>query len=217
MGARIPLFLDDGRALVGAQPPSYFGKDAAVWRRTIGEQHETFDWQRCLTSSTVSDEAGSGRTIHAGTQPVQNGRRVLKAPGVQTENDIMAKSGGPSAPVSDAEFLEWVPDGAKLHIWLTPDEGHWFALVEEFDITGMGATQDEAIDDARELVDSYLMSYMRDGAPYKDALRPIPLRMRLEIKTLAIVGRVVRLLPTAGPGAHEERIPLRELACHVPA
>jgi hypothetical protein len=135
------------------------------------------------------------------------------------ENDSTVASNGQHLGLSgepvDPAFLDWVPDGARLNLWLKPENGHWFALAEEFDITGMGSDPGGAIEDALHLVDAYLLAHFKDGVGYEAALRPIPLRMKLEIKALAMANRLVRLLPSAGPGAHEERIALRD--CHVPA
>ena len=62
-----------------------------------------------------------------------------------------------------------------------------------FDIADKGATKEEAVHKVAEGMATYLISYFEDGAPFSDALRPIPRSLRLRISAETARARLFRL------------------------
>jgi hypothetical protein len=105
---------------------------------------------------------------------------------------------------SPAALDEWLEDWLPLTFARRRDGDRWFSLIEEFDITGMGATPREARDDALSLLSAYLHAHYEDGTPFKETLRPIPRRLKLEIRA----GTLLHLVAGKGraqSAADEER------------
>lgn len=78
-------------------------------------------------------------------------------------------------------LAEWLPRWLDLTLAKKRAHGRWFVLIGEFDITGVGLTLDDAIDEAISLLMAYLGAHYADGASFEDTLRPIPRRLRLGI------------------------------------
>jgi hypothetical protein len=94
------------------------------------------------------------------------------------------------------------------------EHGQWFVLIEEFDITGLGASPYDALDEAFSLLESHLHAHCEAGTPFEKTLRPIPRSLRLKIRAGGIVSR---LLPEARrPGERRTLVSpsmLRHAAC----
>ncbi|MGI8904343.1 MAG: hypothetical protein ACR2IP_11960 [Solirubrobacteraceae bacterium] len=91
-----------------------------------------------------------------------------------------APSGATSATTTG--LVEWLPRWLELTFAKKREDGHWFVLIEEFDITGMGPTLDDARDEAFSLLTAYLQAHYADGSSFEETLRPIPRRLRLAIR-----------------------------------
>ena len=112
---------------------------------------------------------------------------------------------------ADRGFGEWLAADAgdfRLDIATKMQAGQWYALVPQFDITGAGETQVEAVRDALDLMFAYLRAYYEDGAHFDDALRPIPRKLRLRIGVESALGHLLRELSVRTPLATESRYAL---------
>jgi predicted RNase H-like HicB family nuclease len=113
---------------------------------------------------------------------------------MQQEKDIAAKS-----------RVEW-PDPIKISIWLVYEDGHWSALASEFDVVGMGPTQEAAMENLAETLGAYLAGYISEGAPFDAARRPIPVREGVRLKFRELTTRVLNRLPD-GPQPRSDDCP----------
>lgn len=91
-------------------------------------------------------------------------------------------------------FADWFDQERAFVLAVERREARWYALLVDFDITGMGATPQEAIEQAFDLLMGYLVAYFEDGQPFAAALRPIPTLLRTRIRLEAGIGRFVRRL-----------------------
>lgn len=98
----------------------------------------------------------------------------------------------------------WVAARPLSVVW-KHEHGDWFCLFEQFDITGTGDSERDAYRDALGLLVAYLSTYFHEGQPLRAALRPIPLRLKLEIRRDVIVGSVLRRV-LHRPGDHESKV-----------
>jgi predicted RNase H-like HicB family nuclease len=89
---------------------------------------------------------------------------------------------------------DW-PDSIKISIWLVYEDDQWSALASEFDVVGMGATQEAALENLRETLSAYLQSFASEGAPFEAARRPIPLRERFRLRLSQFATVAVRRMP----------------------
>ena len=98
-----------------------------------------------------------------------------------------------TSPLRDPElaaFSAWLDDLPEFTVATKCDsDGRWFALVEEFDITGMGGSEGAAVRDMVHLLAAYLWAHFRDGTPFAQTLRPIPTKLKFEIRRDSLVGR----------------------------
>lgn len=97
----------------------------------------------------------------------------------------------PAATKAD-DFARWLPRYLDLRVAKKREGGRWFVLIANFDITGVGETSDDALDEAFSLLNAYLRAHFEDGTPFEQTLRPIPRRMRAAIH---IATAISRLLP----------------------
>jgi hypothetical protein len=88
-------------------------------------------------------------------------------------------------------FYDWLPEWFEITLATKFENERWFALVEEFDIIGMGGTEAEAKDDMLALLAAYLTSHYAQGHDFFDALRPIPLRLKVAIRRDILMGGIV--------------------------
>ena len=82
------------------------------------------------------------------------------------------------------------PDQIKVSIWLVCENDQWSALASEFDVIGMGQTQEAAIENLSETLNAYLDSFQAEGATLDDARRPIPMREELRLRLLQSLGKI---------------------------
>ena len=95
---------------------------------------------------------------------------------------------------SGEQAKNW-PNPIKISIWLVDEGGSWSALASEFDVVGMGATRDAALNNLGETLGTYLASYFQEGASFEEALRPIPRRENLKLRFSAAVTALKGRLP----------------------
>jgi predicted RNase H-like HicB family nuclease len=104
--------------------------------------------------------------------------------------------------ISGKPQTNW-PERIKISIWLVYENDQWSALASEFDVVGVGATEEAALENLDETLGAYLASYIAEGAPYKAALRPIPWRERARLKFYELLTSAKHRLPD-GPGDRVE-------------
>jgi predicted RNase H-like HicB family nuclease len=82
----------------------------------------------------------------------------------------------------DKSWLEPI----SVTAWLIPEDGYWSALAAEFNVAGMGASEEAALKNMDELLTDYLLLVAEEGGSLSDALRPIPtkLKAKLELELL---------------------------------
>ena len=93
---------------------------------------------------------------------------------------------------------EWIPGWQALHFAGQKRDGRWFVIIEEFDIAGVGDTIEDARAEALALLNAYLQAHRDDGTRFEETLRPIPRRMKIEIRLGTALHRVLG-------GDHAER------------
>jgi hypothetical protein len=103
----------------------------------------------------------------------------------------------------EQEFSAWLDEDFEAHVAVKYEQGQWFALLLEFDITGCGGTRGAAVQDSFELLGSYLQAYFQEGASFADAIRRVPWRLRARIAVESLVGRPLRGLALRLPLASE--------------
>lgn len=104
----------------------------------------------------------------------------------------------------------WVPDGVSVFVVArVNDDDVWESIVPEFNIAGRGASATEAVADALELLDDYLMVCAREGKTFEDARRPISARFRLSILSELIALMAGHRLRRRQRRECEYRIPLQ--------
>ncbi|HYM46414.1 MAG TPA: hypothetical protein VES65_09700 [Solirubrobacteraceae bacterium] len=91
-------------------------------------------------------------------------------------------------------FLEWLDQDFEGHVAVKYENGQWFALLMEFDITGCGESKGAAVVQSLNLLSSYLLAYYEDGASFADVVRPIPRRLRVRIGIEGMLGHTLRRL-----------------------
>lgn len=91
-------------------------------------------------------------------------------------------------------FADWFDQERAFALAVERREARWYALLMDFDITGVGATRQDAIEQAFDLLTAYLVAYFEDGQPFSAALRPIPRLLRARIRLETSIGRLVRRL-----------------------
>ncbi len=91
-------------------------------------------------------------------------------------------------------FRAWLPDWLEITLATRRDGYRWFALAEEFDVTGMGDSEQAASQDMIGLLAVYLLSHFEEGHEFDQALRPIPGRLKMEIRRDQFLNRVRRLV-----------------------
>jgi hypothetical protein len=111
---------------------------------------------------------------------------------VAEERDEMAIVDTPRA--SEPGFADWLlqANDLAMTVAVKREGDQWYALLQQFDITGAGDTRAAAVKEAFELLLAYLHAFYEDGAPFADALRPIPASLELRIKTESLIASVAR-------------------------
>lgn len=90
-------------------------------------------------------------------------------------------------------------DPIPIHIWVTPEGGHWSALIEEFNVVGAGDRPEAAIAQACEMLEDYLMLSERDGLSIDEARRPISRRWKAELQAKLLLSRVTAAVMSKRP------------------
>jgi len=80
------------------------------------------------------------------------------------------------------------PERVEISIWMVPEDDHWVALAAEFNVAGMGRTEQNAIDNLSDNLKAYLASFREEGASFTDARRPIPRREEMRLQGRRILG-----------------------------
>lgn len=112
-----------------------------------------------------------------------------------TSQHHLQSSSAPAEEDNLKPFMAWLGGYLRLRIATKRENGRWFALVEEFDITGMGDTENEAVQQMFDLLGAYLWAHFADGNTFADAKRPIPLSLKLRIR---LDNRIDKLRRRAG-------------------
>ena len=94
-------------------------------------------------------------------------------------------------PFSEADFREWLPKGHTM-VAITEDRGRSYALFVEFNIAGTGATEEEALADASQLLTAYLQYSFMEGRSFAAARKPVPVYVRLKLRIAALTSMVLR-------------------------
>jgi hypothetical protein len=102
------------------------------------------------------------------------------------------------------ELHAWLPEWLELTLAQKRENDQWFVLIEEYDITGTGETQEAARAQALDLLQAYLLDHFHDGTPFDETRRPIPARLKLSVR----LGTATHLLAGVfgGPGAKEYKV-----------
>jgi hypothetical protein len=79
----------------------------------------------------------------------------------------------------------------------------WFALLVQFDITGMGDSPREALNEAFSMMVSYLHAFYEEGQPVESAVRPVPVALRARIELEGVFARILRAVSLRIPLADE--------------
>jgi hypothetical protein len=101
-------------------------------------------------------------------------------------------------------FLQWL-DSEFIRVAAHRKHDQWYAIAEDFDIVGMGPTEAAAHREVAGLVEAYLRSFHRDGLRYRDAWRPVPLRLRLRNMLVGLIARGLQPTPVRIPFGEESR------------
>ena len=108
----------------------------------------------------------------------------------------------------------WLPEGAWVHIFARRAEAdtHWESLIPEFSIAGMGESLEDAVQNALELLDDYLVLCARDGMTFAESYRPFGWRNRFTLAGDALAGLVrfwIGRRARSNKNAQRYRVPLR--------
>lgn len=91
----------------------------------------------------------------------------------------------------DEEFLAWL-DETDTPALIAPRHERYYAYCMEFGIAGSGRTEEEAVQDAVDLLIRYLIASFSEGRAYRDSKKPPPVHIRLRWWYLTIRGRFLR-------------------------
>jgi hypothetical protein len=89
-------------------------------------------------------------------------------------------------------FAAWLDQDFEIHVAVKCEAGQWYALLMDFDITGCGDTKRAAVENTFKLLLPYLLVYHQEGAPFAEAVRPIPRRLHIRIVFESMLARWVR-------------------------
>jgi hypothetical protein len=115
------------------------------------------------------------------------------------------------AETTQHEFMDWLAQATEdleVEVAVKREDGQWYALLMQFDITGAGATRHDAVRDAFSLLAAYLHAYFEDGAAFEEAVRPVPRSLKLRIVAESGVAHVVRRISEKIPFASESHYAL---------
>lgn len=95
-------------------------------------------------------------------------------------------------PFSEDDFRAWLPSSGHTNVVLMRSEDRWSALFVEFNIAGLGGSEEEALEDARNLFWGYLQYCFMEGRSFQESRRPIPWRKRVKYRIGAQFRRMQR-------------------------
>lgn len=102
-------------------------------------------------------------------------------------------------------FMSWLLDAPlDLSVYWKHQDNQWFCMFEDYDITGVGADERSSYRDAVGLLGAYLCSCFVDGLTVDQARRPVPWKLKLEIRRDLLIGGILSRLSNE-PGDHEGR------------
>ena len=125
------------------------------------------------------------------------------------------------SPVLDAPSVlpevpdGWVPDDELILVIgkRLPADGGWEVVIPMFSIVGRGESIDEAMHEARELLEDYLRMCVDDGLTYAEAKRPIPDRWLVPLALATVRSMVGHRLRHSARRLRIMRIPARHALC----
>jgi len=86
------------------------------------------------------------------------------------------------------------PRQIDVSVWLVSEGDRWNALASDYNVIGVGPSQEAAIANLKENIKAYFASFAKEGRSLKDARRPVPLKERLRLRFFALVTRVGKAL-----------------------
>jgi hypothetical protein len=96
-------------------------------------------------------------------------------------------------PFSEEEFRAWLPSSGHTNVVIMHgDDNCWSALFVEFNIAGLGRSEEEALHDARKLFWGYLQYCFMDGRSFEESRKPIPRRSRARYRVEGQISRLKR-------------------------
>jgi predicted RNase H-like HicB family nuclease len=99
----------------------------------------------------------------------------------------------PAFPEED--FLTWLGEPSTPAL-ISERHKQYYAYCFEFGIAGSGATRDEAIEDASDLLVRYLVVSFSEGRPYQETKKSPPLLVRLRSWYLVAQTKLLRIKPS---------------------
>lgn len=117
----------------------------------------------------------------------------------------------------EASIEAWIPDDFDLRVATKRENGEWFALAVDFDVTGKGSTRQAAVRQMGDLIGLYLAAYFVDHEAFASAIRPVPLQMRFRIQAEDFVSRLVRRIDAGVRLSREDNyiLPVSDVAAHA--
>jgi hypothetical protein len=117
----------------------------------------------------------------------------------------------------EARIVAWIPDDFDLRVATKHENGEWFALAVDFDITGKSASRAAAVRQMADLLSLYLAAYVVDNADFSATLRPIPARLRLRIQAEDALSRLTRHIGGRLSLSRENNyiLPISDVAVHA--
>jgi hypothetical protein len=101
-------------------------------------------------------------------------RRLLPYPAV---NASQTPANAERKAFPEAEFLNWLDEDTTPAL-ISEGHGQFYAYCVEFGVAGSGATEDEALADAINLLMSYLVISFSEGQTYRKAKKAPPAKVR---------------------------------------
>lgn len=96
---------------------------------------------------------------------------------------------------SKEEFLEWVGE-ASTPALISERHEQFYAYCFEFGIAGSGPTREAAVEEATDLLVSYLAVSFSEGRSYGEAKKPPPFQIRVRSWVWVAWGKLLRIGPS---------------------
>jgi hypothetical protein len=85
-----------------------------------------------------------------------------------------------STAKAPAGFKDWLLP-VPIHALMGRKHGQWYALATDFQVVGVGLTEQAARNDLSGLLETYLRSIYDEGRPFDDAVRPVGALTKLRL------------------------------------